>query len=50
LTISVKRPLGRTSIAVGVGRVSLAASAAVMVAGTGAVLRLRHQATAFSRA
>ena len=48
--ISVKRPLGRTSIAVGVGSTSLAASAAVMVSGTGAVLRARHQAAAFSRA
>jgi hypothetical protein len=48
--ISLKRPLGRTAMVVGVGKESLAASAAAIVLGTGTLLRARHHATAFWRA
>jgi hypothetical protein len=48
--ISVKRPLGRTAMVVGVAKAPLAASAAAIVPGTGTLLRARHHATAFWRA
>jgi hypothetical protein len=48
--ISVKRPLGRTWICAGLASASHMAKACAIVAGTGAWLRARHQAAAFSRA
>ena len=51
LTISVKRPLGRTAISVGAAIWRDQASASVTVRGTGMPgARWRHQATAFCRA
>jgi hypothetical protein len=51
LTISVKRPLGRTAISDGALIWPLRASASVTSAGTGSPRpRCRHQATAFCRA
>jgi hypothetical protein len=51
LTISVKRPLGRTAISVGAAIWRDQASASVTVEGTGMPrARWRHQATAFCRA
>ena len=51
LTISVKRPLGRTAISVGAASWPERASASVTSAGTGSPRpRWRHQATAFWRA
>jgi hypothetical protein len=51
LTISVKRPLGRTAISVGVAIWREKASASVTVRGAGSPgARWRHQATAFCRA